>query len=319
MHKISIIIPNYNKGEFLHETLDSVLRNTYTNWEICLIDDGSTDNSWEIIETYSQRDDRIRAVRQTNLGGGAARNKGIEMASGEYLIFLDSDDLLDINCLSRRIENAQKDGDGDGWVFPLLPFEGAFDAHQWKNPWIPPKGNFLEKLVQHEITWTSMSPMWRTSFLKENVRWNSNYPRLQDIEFHTHILLKGAKIYTYPMAIPDCYYRLDENKLVLGNRFNYLKKWVDACALYITEFSPLLPPPLDRKIFKTSLACLEVVGHYYRSKKISKGQFISLFRGLVEPVQYRWFRFVFQCYFIILITIPYHIPGTARFFKNCIR
>jgi glycosyltransferase involved in cell wall biosynthesis len=319
MHKISIIIPNYNKAGFLKETLDSVLHSTYKNWEVCLVDDGSTDNSWEIIESYCHQDPRIRAIRQSNLGGGAARNKGIEMALGTYLIFLDSDDLLDKKCLSQRIAAAEKDSDGDGWVFPLLPFEGVFSDQQWKDAWIPPKENFLERLVQHEITWTSMSPMWRTSFLQENVRWNSNYPRLQDIEFHTHILLKGAKIYTYPNANPDCYYRLDENKLVLGSRFNYLKKWVDACDLYASEFAVLLPAPLNRKIFKTSIACLEVAGHYYRSKKITRGEFKTLFEGILRPVHGKWLRLVFCAYFFILQLFPIHIPGTARFFKNCIR
>jgi glycosyltransferase involved in cell wall biosynthesis len=319
MSKVSIVIPNFNKASFLGETLNSVLDNSYPDWEICLIDDGSTDNSWEIIEKYCQLDSRIKAFRQSNLGGGAARNKGIEMATGTYLIFLDSDDILDKNCMAQRIAYAEKDQDGDGWVFPLLPFDGDFSEHQWKKPWTPPKTDFLEKLVQHEITWTSMSPLWRTSFLKENVRWNLNYPRLQDIEFHTHILLKGARIFTYPHAQPDCYYRLDENKLVLGSRYNYLEKWVNACDLYVSEFTELLPPPLTGKILKTSLACLEVMGHYFRSKKITRGEFKTLFEGILRPVHGKWHRLVFSAYFFILQLFPFHIPGSARFFKNCIR
>lgn len=92
---VSILIPNYNKGPYLSETLDSVLAQTYTNWECIVVDDHSTDNSWEILVTYAQRDFRIKIFRRPDnkkKGGNAARNFAIEKARGEYVAFLDSDD-----------------------------------------------------------------------------------------------------------------------------------------------------------------------------------------------------------------------------------
>lgn len=91
---VSIIIPVYNVAELLGRCLDSVLAQTYQNLEIILIDDGSTDASGELCDTYAQRDHRIRIIHQTNQGLSAARNTGITVASGEFISFVDSDDAV---------------------------------------------------------------------------------------------------------------------------------------------------------------------------------------------------------------------------------
>lgn len=91
---VSIIIPCYNYGWLLHETLDSVLAQTYPRWECLIIDDGSTDNTREVAENYARQDARFRYSYQINKGMSAARNAGIAAAAGEYIQFLDADDLL---------------------------------------------------------------------------------------------------------------------------------------------------------------------------------------------------------------------------------
>ncbi len=89
---ISIIVPVYNVARWLDECISSVLRQTYTNWELLLIDDGSTDASPILCDNYAATDKRIRVVHQPNAGLSAARNTGLNMAQGEYVMFLDSDD-----------------------------------------------------------------------------------------------------------------------------------------------------------------------------------------------------------------------------------
>ena len=94
MPKVSVIIPVYNAQDFIGETLDSVLAQTFTAYEILLVDDGSTDRSKEIIQAYVRKDPaRLRYIYQANQGPGAARNHAIREARGEYLAFLDADDL----------------------------------------------------------------------------------------------------------------------------------------------------------------------------------------------------------------------------------
>lgn len=93
--KISVIIPVYNTAEYVKDALASITCQSFSDIEIILIDDGSTDNSYQVIQSIADQDDRIRVIRQENKGQSEARNLGISLATGEYLYFMDSDDLLD--------------------------------------------------------------------------------------------------------------------------------------------------------------------------------------------------------------------------------
>ena len=91
---ISVIVPVYKVEKYLHRCVDSILAQTYTNLEIILIDDGSPDRSGEICDEYAAKDSRIRVIHQKNAGLGAARNAGLDVCSGEYIAFVDSDDYI---------------------------------------------------------------------------------------------------------------------------------------------------------------------------------------------------------------------------------
>lgn len=97
MPKISVIIPVYNVEKFLRRCLDSIINQTMNDIEIILIDDGSTDNSGNICDEYAEKDDRIIVIHKENGGVSSARNKGLDIASGEYVTFVDSDDYIDNN------------------------------------------------------------------------------------------------------------------------------------------------------------------------------------------------------------------------------
>lgn len=92
---VSIIIPCYNMKQYLAETLDSVVAQSYNNWECIIIDDGSTDNTESIVKNYCNKDTRFKYIKQGNEGVSAARNNGIKQAKGEYILPLDGDDLID--------------------------------------------------------------------------------------------------------------------------------------------------------------------------------------------------------------------------------
>lgn len=104
MSKISVIIPVYNVEKYLEECIDSVLKQTYRDFEIILVDDGSTDSSGDICDRYALKDERIRVIHKENAGLSSARNVGFDMASGEYVYFLDSDDYIANNMLKKAIE-----------------------------------------------------------------------------------------------------------------------------------------------------------------------------------------------------------------------
>lgn len=101
---VSVIIPLYNKVNYIKQTLESILNQTYTNLEIIIIDDGSTDESIEVVKSVAKLDNRIKFYQQTNQGVSYARNRGIELSNGEYIQFLDADDLMASNKIEEQLK-----------------------------------------------------------------------------------------------------------------------------------------------------------------------------------------------------------------------
>ena len=101
---VSIIVPVYNVKSYVGECVESLCRQTYTNLEILLVDDGSTDGSGEVCDEYADRDERIRVIHQANRGLSGARNTGLDNVQGEYIAFVDSDDLVSPNYVETLYE-----------------------------------------------------------------------------------------------------------------------------------------------------------------------------------------------------------------------
>lgn len=108
MPKLSVIMPVYNSEKFLKRSIESVLNQTFKDLELILVNDGSIDNSLSICKEYEKKDNRVIVIDKQNEGAGPTRNKGIEIATGEYLAFPDSDDWLDLDCYKICIERLEK-------------------------------------------------------------------------------------------------------------------------------------------------------------------------------------------------------------------
>lgn len=111
MKKVSIIIPNYNNSKYIEDCLNSATKQDYPEKEIIVVDDGSTDDSVEKVEKYikNNKNDDVRLIQQSNLNAAIARNNGMKNAAGDYVLFLDSDDLLEEGVLKRMVEYYEKD------------------------------------------------------------------------------------------------------------------------------------------------------------------------------------------------------------------
>lgn len=118
---VSVVIPVYNVEQYLKECVDSVLNQTYSDCEIILVDDGSTDNSGKLCDDYLSVDNRIKVIHRENGGLSAARNTGMDAATGDYIYFLDSDDYIESVTLERLVHTAKTDDANivffDGYVF----------------------------------------------------------------------------------------------------------------------------------------------------------------------------------------------------------
>lgn len=129
---VSIVIPNYNRESLIRETLDSVLAQSYSNWECLIVDDGSTDNSVEVILEYTKKDSRFKFMQRPSnhlKGANACRNIGMQKAKGDYIIFFDSDDLM----MQHHVESKLKfmlDGNLDYAVFKSKNFGQPDDVDE---------------------------------------------------------------------------------------------------------------------------------------------------------------------------------------------
>lgn len=108
MPKISIIVPVYKVEQYIRRCLDSIVNQTFTDWECILVDDGSPDNSGKICDEYAEKDDRFRVFHQENAGVSAARNKGLDEARGEWISFVDSDDWVEKEMLKMMCSCAEQ-------------------------------------------------------------------------------------------------------------------------------------------------------------------------------------------------------------------
>ena len=121
MVEISVIIPVFNVETFLEECLNSIINQSFNDIEIICINDGSTDNSLEILKIYVSEDQRIKVINQKNSGQGFARKVGLKNANGNFILFLDSDDFLELNALELLYNNIQSN-QSDVVLFKLIRY-----------------------------------------------------------------------------------------------------------------------------------------------------------------------------------------------------
>lgn len=236
---VSIISPNYNKGQYIEEMIQSVIQQSYNNWELLIVDDGSSDNSLDIINIYKESDPRIRVMRRERhpKGGSTCRNIGLKNALGDYIVFLDSDDLLAPCCLEQRVKQMNKNPSLDFGIFPIGTFVST--PGDSNREWRPnPNSNHLYGFLSHNLPWHTSSPIWKKHILEAVGGFNEKYPRLQDIELHAKILLLNPKYQIFTEAEVDMYYRIHaQRSQKIYNNFEYNSLFVKSTVLFIKDFS----------------------------------------------------------------------------------
>ncbi len=205
---ISIIIPLYNRVNLVQKTLGSVMAQTYQHWEAVVVDDGSDDGSFEMVQQLAEKDERIRLLRRNRLPKGApvCRNIGAEQAKGEYIIFLDSDDELADFCLRQRIQTIQKYPNPDFWVFPILLFHK--DKDDMNILWNIDTGeDDLIRFLRLDAVWQTSSPIYKKSYVVATQGFDEALPFWQDFEFHTRLLIRKPTYLKFYDAQPDMFCR----------------------------------------------------------------------------------------------------------------
>ncbi|MCL9805109.1 glycosyltransferase [Flavobacterium amniphilum] len=209
---VSIIIPSYNKAQFIKDTLQSVLAQTYPNWECLIIDDGSADGSVSIINEFTAKDNRFVFLAKDGKlkkGPSSSRNLGLRAAKGEYIVFLDADDLLATDCLENRIKLFEGNKENDFLVFQMQRFQNQPDYSIKKKVVSIPEELALQSFIQLHGVWPITGPVYKTTVLKSVGGFQENLMNYEDFELAVKILLKSENYAIFETV--DCYYRNDDD------------------------------------------------------------------------------------------------------------
>jgi glycosyltransferase involved in cell wall biosynthesis len=277
---VSIIVASYNKAGLISETIDSVVSQTYSYWELLLLDDASSDGTDKIIRQYSEKDERIKPfLNHVNKGANYCRNTGLKEAKGKYLVFLDADDLFDKKCLEERVKFMEQNQDLDFSVFSMLVFKKKIGDSSYE--WIPDTKRPLHDFLSHNLPWQTMQPIWKTEFMIKLGGFDESFQRLQDVELHTRALLVQNVKYLCVKGPSDCYFRIDEGRKNFSE-FDFLERWVNSTLKYCDKFtgtiSARMKPLLLGTVYQTYLQILL----QYRLDKIQKKEFLILEKKLMS-------------------------------------
>lgn len=228
---LSVVIPSYNHALYISDAIKSVINQTYQNWELIIVDDGSKDNSIEIIEKFAQKDSRIQLVVQENAGAHNAINRGLDMAKGKYLAVLNSDDIYEKNRFSIMIdemENNPQIGFMCSYITVINDKGKKLGVKEgWKNmePWQVPHpelsfkstDSFKKNLLMTNFTSTTSNFLFRRS-LYEKIGGMRNLRFAHDWDF----ALRAAEVTECKMIEkPLMQYRVHDSNTISSNR-----KWM---------------------------------------------------------------------------------------------
>jgi glycosyltransferase involved in cell wall biosynthesis len=201
---VSVIIPSFNKAGFLGEAIESVLQQTYRNFDIVVVDDGSSDNTRDVAAAYPS----VRYIRQENQGPSSARNRGLLDSKGEYLVFLDADDRLlphafevGVNALNAHPECAFVSGH-----VRLIAKDGSYIR--------TPEEKCIEKdhyqtLLQYNYIWTPAAVMFRRTIF-HSIRYSSSRYGTEDWDLYLQIA-RSFPVYCHDQVLAD--YRVHDGQL----------------------------------------------------------------------------------------------------------
>ncbi len=216
-HKVSVITPSYNSEKYIGKTIDSVLAQTYTNWEMIIVDDCSTDKTCEIVLEYIRKDNRIKLFRQEkNAGAGAARTRAMRESTGRYIAYLDSDDIWKPNKLEEQVRFMQEKDCG----FSCASYEVIDDDGNKKGKEVHmlPKVNYVGFLTNNLLQ--TVGIMVDTEKVDKELLVMPDIRRRQDAATWLQILKAGHDCYGLDEILAE--YRRTEGSLS-SNKFKAVK------------------------------------------------------------------------------------------------
>lgn len=265
---ISIIVPIYNRKHVFTETINSITNQTYSYWECIIVDDGSTDGTWEFINELSNIDNRIKVFKRGanhKKGPSGCRNFGVQKAEGAYIQFFDSDDLMHEQHLEIKLKSIK---DNELVISGLKEFIDLDDVNLNTKPNLAnlkiPE-NVFQEFISGSFPMMMVAPMYRKDFLSQYLPLNENLSLLEDHELHARILHDSPKIAIVNYEL--IFYRVGDNSIM--NRF--YKKVSTGLQSYLESKSRVLDLDNSKPI---KLSILKMILGLFR-QSLAERDFIS--------------------------------------------
>ncbi len=276
---VSVLIPLFNKADYFEETMASVLNQTYPNIEVIIVDDGSTDGSFELAKSYVSKN--IFLLKQENKGSSSARNKAFEYAKGDFIQYIDADDVLDVRKIEEQINTLGGQTDvltnakGKGFIIQKNGEKQLFDRKLLcKN--YDDKSKFLFDEVQE----AALVHSWLIprNLIEKAGKWDETMTIFDDRDFYLRLVPLASSIVYCSEAI--CYWRLPNSSEHLSQRNNIAD--FEAVLRYFLRFEQTLLQPNNSKNeeIRLALACLY--------KKLLVKSYTQ--KSIVEEIHNRCFR-----------------------------
>lgn len=302
---ISIIVPIYKVKEYLDECINSIIKQTYSNIELILVDDGSPDECPKMCDEWAMKDDRIKVIHKKNGGLSSARNAGLDMAQGEYISFVDSDDFICQNALLDlydRIKNDESVGIVSGMIYRYQNGNASIYKEEWyhEEEKVISANNFLLETMSLKSSFTVWNKLYRRDIIG-NIRFRegrNNEDTLFMYDLGKNILAKNAYMVEIPQYV--YYYRYRDDSIctsskvpleidVLGN-YEYMMNDCEASnpqlhsvlyriyvsTLFLFVDSLLLNPIWYPLYFTKYQAKLRKVPFYYVKRHFQANDFIYI-------------------------------------------
>lgn len=263
---ISVVVSVYNVEKYLEKCLESIIRQSLSDYEVIIVDDGSKDGSVDVAKNYL-KDKNIdwQLVSKENGGQGSARNAGLKHAKGEYVVFIDSDDVISDDFLERLYENVSKDS-----------YDFSFCGFKYVKEQIPPvddsteyteydRDSLVSCFLKRTISFVLPSMMFRKSFLLDNGLWfNENTRFSEDQYFMWEVILSSHK--TVYMNRKMYGYYLRENSIMTGSPYDKIcigideySKFCDSLKERYPEYDSMISKILPRWELGTLYSCAKLV------------------------------------------------------------
>lgn len=241
MTKISIITPVYNAEKYLHKTIDSIIAQTLQDWELILVDDGSTDSSPKICDNYTINDKRITVIHKNNEGVATARQTGIDHAAGEYTIHVDADDWVEPNMLEQLYLEA-KEKEADIVICDYYVNDDNKQERVSQQPTEETSNGVLNDLFQRLHGSLCNKLVKRACYKEYNAHFISGIDYCEDVLIWVQLLQYDIKLVYLPQAF--YHYRMTPTSIT----HNFTRKSYDMRIKYKDSLSQLLKLPNAREI-----------------------------------------------------------------------